>query len=675
MNISSNRLGLFALFARCLIAACALMVVGSMRMPAQTASSHARHPSGWEEHFGSAQAAEKSQDYSTAEREYKAVLALKPDFAEVHMNLGLVYQLQDRIPEAMTEFHRAITLKPALTGANFFLGVDYCRNGDAQKAIPYLKTAALAEPNRPDIFSWLATAQEMLGEIHAEIASLQKALELQPDNVDSLYLLGHAFEQLGKLQVTALQKIAPGSARAEQLLAESYSSTNEWPTTVLHFQNAVAASPNTRGVHLELGEVLLRQGKVKRAADEFEEELRLYPYSLRAVVRRAEVKLIQGDLAGSLQDWDRALNTDARQAERILGLQEAGLGDAVFDQLPEDVRKNLEKVSLDLENRHTRAAHFVLAFLAAQNGDTEKVAAEFAQANLTATNTDGQSVCLPDKLREMLEKEQYSNVKTCATQVLETASPADFRLQIASALFEIGACEGALDVLSKLEIPDRNSSEAAYLRARCYERLATAAYLKLYQVDANSYRMHQLLGDLAAAKNEDDNAIEEYRAAIALKPSLPNLHYSLGHVFWKDVKVKEAREEFEIELRINSRHPGALNELGDTYLLDHQPEKALTYLTQASALEPHNPDFHHDVGTAWSELHQYEKAAAEFRIALASDHDGSVHYKLARAYQAMGEKEKAAREFEVSIALNRESHSKLEKQTERLGQIEKWARE
>src|SRR2546429_3108308 len=104
MNISSNRLGLFALFARCLIAACALMVVGSMRMPAQTASSHARHPSGWEEHFGSAQAAEKSQDYSTAEREYKAVLALKPDFAEVHMNLGLVYQLQDRIPEAMTEF-------------------------------------------------------------------------------------------------------------------------------------------------------------------------------------------------------------------------------------------------------------------------------------------------------------------------------------------------------------------------------------------------------------------------------------------------------------------------------------------------------------------------------------------------------------------------------------------
>jgi len=49
------------------------------------------------------------------------------------MNLGLVYQLQDRIPEAMTEFHRAITLKPALTGANFFLGVETIAGTETHK--------------------------------------------------------------------------------------------------------------------------------------------------------------------------------------------------------------------------------------------------------------------------------------------------------------------------------------------------------------------------------------------------------------------------------------------------------------------------------------------------------------------------------------------------------------
>jgi len=58
---------------------------------------------------------------------------------------------------------------------------------------------------------------------------------------------------------------------------------------------------------------------------------------------------------------------------------------------------------------------------------------------------------------------------------------------------------------------------------------------------------------------------------------------------------------------------------------------------------------------------------------MSNDHDGSVHYKLARVYQALGEKENAVREFALSTALNRESHNKLEKQTERLGEVTKSA--
>jgi tetratricopeptide (TPR) repeat protein len=216
---------------------------------------------------------------------------------------------------------------------------------------------------------------------------------------------------------------------------------------------------------------------------------------------------------------------------------------------------------------------------------------------------------------------------------------------------------------------DRNSAEASYWRARCYEKLATAAYLRLYQADPNSYRLHQLMGDLEAAKGDDGKAIEEYRAAIAVKSSLPNLHYSLGHLLWKDLKVPEARAELNAELELNPHHPGALNDLGDTYLLEHQPDKALPYLVRALAADSVNPDIHRDLGTAYSELGDYQKAEEQFKVAVLADHDGSVHYKLARVYQALGDKENAAREFALSTALNRESHNKLEKQTERVGEV------
>ncbi len=100
---------------------------------------------------------------------------------------------------------------------------------------------------------------------------------------------------------------------------------------------------------------------------------------------------------------------------------------------------------------------------------------------------------------------------------------------------------------------------------------------------------------------------------------------------------------------------------------------ALPYLARALAADPGNLDIHRDLGTAYSELHDYRKAEQHLEIAISTDHDGSVHYKLARVYQALGEKEKASREFALSTALNRESHAKLEKQTERLGEVTKSA--
>jgi tetratricopeptide (TPR) repeat protein len=654
-----------------IIAIALLIPAGPCTIAGQTESSHTANASIVEAHFAAAQQAQKNNDYVTAEREYRAVLELRPDFAEVHMNLGLVYQLQGQISDAMLEFQRALHLKPTLAGANFFLGVDYCKNGEGIKALPYLKAAAKQDPGRADIWSWLATAQEMSGEIHAEVATLQKALDLQPQNVDLLYLLGQAYERLGKEEVARLQKTAPHSARSEQLLAESYAASSEWPSAVIHFENSLASSPDTPGLHAELGEVLLRAGKLSRASHEFKEELHLAPHSLRAIVRRGETKLIQGDIEGSLQDWNTALATDGLQAERILGIREIGLGDAAFEQLPDPLREKIENFVSELQRQGTPAAHLALAFLAMQSGDSVLQVSEGERALSSSETAHSSMNCSQAMIQQALTEEQFSALPDCGPQVLTPRPSSGSSYAIARAFFEAGDYQASLKLLSGRAPTDQHSQEASYWRARCYEKLATASYLRLFQADPNSYRLHQLTGDLHAAKGNDGKAIEEYRLAVALKPSLPNLHYSLGHLLWKDLKVSEARQELEAELALNPRHAGALNDLGNTYLLEHQPDKALPYLSRALAANPQSHDIHRDLGTAYSELRDYAKAEMEFKIAVAADRDGSVHYKLARVYQALGQKEKAAHEFELSTALNAETHRKLEKQRERLDEVEK----
>jgi len=651
-----------------------LQIAAASKLAGQNVSLPAANESAFEAHFAAAQQAQRDREYATAEREYQAALALAPDYAEVHMNLGLVYQLENRFPEAMTEFRRALKIKPGLAGANFFLGVNYCKLGEGAKAIPYLRAALRAEPNRPDMWHWLATAQEISGQLQAEVVTLHKALELQPKDIDLLYLLGSTYERLGKQEVAHLEKVAPGSSRSEQLLAESYATSNEWPSAVIHFQNALAASPNRAGLHTELGEVLLHAGKINQSIQEFDEELRRDPGNLRTLVRRGEARLIQGNLGAALQDWDKAVVIDLEQTERILGLRETGFGDTALEQLSDSNREKIQRLASELQHQESPAAHLALAFLAEQNGNLSQAAAESRLVQAAIGNRhDAGMTCTVGAVNLALQRREYSKIPPCVGKILTPRSPGELRIRVAAALLEGRQSGRALQTLEGLSAAENSSAEAAYWRARCYEKLATAAYLKLYQIDSNSHRMHQLMGDLEAAKGNDGKAIEEYRAAIALKPSMPNLHYSLGHLLWKDLKVPEARVELEAELELNPRHAGALNDLGDTYLLEHQPNKALPYLERALAADSANSDIHRDLGTAYSELGDYRKAEEHFKIAVPSDHDGSIHYKLARIYQTLGEKEKAAREFALSTALNRESHNKLEKRTARLGEVTKSA--
>jgi tetratricopeptide (TPR) repeat protein len=654
-------------FALRLLALVALAAAATS-LPGQTVPQQPTSNAEIQSHFAVAQQAQRQKDYATAEKEYKSVIALAPEFAEVHMNLGLVYQLQNRYPQAMTEFRRALELKPSLTGANFFLGVDYCKMGQGPRAVQYLKAALKASPDQPEIWLWLATAQEISGDIDAEVATMRRALTSRPGDVDLLYLLGHAYERLGKQEVARMEKIAPESFRKEQFLAESYAASNEWPSAVIHFQNALAAAPHQAGLHVELGEVLLHAGKVTQAAREFAEELRLHAQSLRALVRRGEIELIQENIGVALNDWTQAMAIDEMQVERILGLRETGFGDSSIEQLPASLFSKIEPLSTELSNKNIPAARLALAFLAAQAGNPTQMADENTLEPSQAQKSTGES-CSEADVDGLLKQERFSQVAFCAKAALAPKTSAELRLQVVNALLQAGDYEAALRTLDGRPATESKSVETSYWRARCYEKLATAAYLRLYQADANSYRWHQLMGDIAAARGDDGKAIEEYRAAVLLKPGLPNLHYSLGHLLWKDLKVPEARVELEAELASNPHHAGALTDLGDSYLLEHLPEKALPYLTSALAADAGNSDIHRDLGTAYSELGDYQKAEEELKIAVTADHDGSVHYKLARAYQALGQKENATREFALSTSLNRESHSKLEKQTQRLAAI------
>jgi tetratricopeptide (TPR) repeat protein len=415
---------------------------------------------------------------------------------------------------------------------------------------------------------------------------------------------------------------------------------------------------------VELGEVYLHAGRVKAAAMEFEKELSLDPNNLRALVRRGETRLLDGQTTAGFEDWSHALERDSNQVQQILGLRETGFGDATLEQLPEILRPRLKAIEGEFDGNQDPAAELARSFARMQRGEAP------SPINLPSSANPPKS-CSQPLLAELLKKQSYSQLPACMNQIVSAQTPPTRRAEIAGALEEAGEYQSALRVLDSLPPAQKRSPTVLYWRTRSYEKLATSAYLRLYKVDPNSFRVHQLEGDLAAARNDDGKAIEEYRAAVNLNGKVPNLHYSLGHILWKILKIPEARVELEAELKINPHHAGALHDMGDSYLQEHEPEKALPYLQQAVAAYPQNPDIHRDLGTAYAQLKQFAKAEPEYKIGLSNDQDGSVHYKLAKVYQALGQKQNADREFATYTKMNRDSHEKLEQRGQRLADIER----
>ena len=81
-----------------------------------------------------------------AAKEVLAALAIEPEEPTNHYNYAVILDVQQRFDEARTLYERVITMDPTLPAPYYNLACGYAREGDAQKAINYLRRAIAINP-------------------------------------------------------------------------------------------------------------------------------------------------------------------------------------------------------------------------------------------------------------------------------------------------------------------------------------------------------------------------------------------------------------------------------------------------------------------------------------------------------------------------------------------------
>lgn len=132
---------------------------------------------------GSPNAAQLNQDAVTAltnaEKNFKKSIELSNNFGLAIYNLGVVYDAQGKLPEAIKQLERIAPFNSDQPNLLFQLGLLYYRNGDKDKAFNALQNVLVLQPDFANAHWYLSLIYEERKDIPNAISELQKILSVE----------------------------------------------------------------------------------------------------------------------------------------------------------------------------------------------------------------------------------------------------------------------------------------------------------------------------------------------------------------------------------------------------------------------------------------------------------------------------------------------------------------
>jgi tetratricopeptide (TPR) repeat protein len=240
---------------------------------------------------------------------------------------------------------------------------------------------------------------------------------------------------------------------------------------------------------------------------------------------------------------------------------------------------------------------------------------------------------------------------------LQRAKPLTYSayLNLGKTYFTLRQYDRAADALANVHGDKNANSEASYWLERTYQNLGAEAYAQLEASFPDSWRTHQLRAEGLALRQDHDNAIKEYEAALHLHPDEAELHEALGEFYLDNRSEGEAQAELEKAVALDRSRTKTLYLLGRLYISGNENEKAVPFLERALQLQPNLNEASGLLGTAYVRMGKFADAVTRLEKAAPLDHVGNIHYQLYQAYRKLGQTELAQKALARSQDIRRSS--------------------
>ncbi len=223
-----------------------------------------------------------SDRHDEAIERYQKALAINPELAEAHNNLGHSLHALGRIADAIVHYERALAIKVDYPEARNNLGIAYQSQGRSSEAAVQYELALAARPNYADAHKNLGNLLGGAKRYREAAAHYENVLAARPADAEAHVALGNMLCWLDRPEdaITHYRSAVgrdPKNIEAHIGLGHACYLLGRPDEAIAHYQRALAVKPNSAEAHNRLGETLQAGGRFSEAAAAFTKAIDLAP--------------------------------------------------------------------------------------------------------------------------------------------------------------------------------------------------------------------------------------------------------------------------------------------------------------------------------------------------------------------------------------------------------------
>jgi len=216
---------------------------------------------------------------------YEQALAIKPDYAEAHSNLGNIFQKLGQLEEAVKCYEKALAIKPDYAEGYSNLGLALYELGQLDAAVKCFEQALAINPEFAEAHNNLGNTLKELDQLDGAVKHYEQALTIKPEFAEAHSNLGNALQELGQLE-TAVKyyeqalTIKPEFAEAHSNLGVIFQELGQLEEAVKRYEQALAIKLDYAEAHSNLCELYYKSNMISE---------------LRSALTRAQKKLPENE--------------------------------------------------------------------------------------------------------------------------------------------------------------------------------------------------------------------------------------------------------------------------------------------------------------------------------------------------------------------------------------------